>query len=97
MQAIITKYHGPTDAHGSRITATSASGLRVTVGYDDALSSQAAHRQAAEALQKKLKWSGRLIGGGLKDGYAFVVLPSSCKCPAGSLDGARRRRKQGKR
>ena len=94
MQSIMTKYHGATNAHGSRITATSASGLHVTVPYDDELSNLAAHRRAADALLKKLNWSGRLIGGATKDGYAFVFMPPSCKCPAGSLDGARRRRRK---
>lgn len=78
MQAIITKFIGPTDTRGARIKATASSGS-VTVGYPYELSGQECHRFAADALCEKLGgrpagWdSSRLIGGGLPDGtYCFV-------------------------
>jgi hypothetical protein len=55
MQAIITKYLGPTNTKGSRIKATCAA-ASVTLGYDSALNSDGNHRAAAEALCKKLGW-----------------------------------------
>ena len=76
MQAINTKYLGPTNSRGSRIKATCAAGS-VTIGYPHELSGQAAHRKAAEALVSKLGWIdphyGGLLGGQLANGdYAFV-------------------------
>ena len=35
MQAITTKYHGATDRKGSRMSATTASGKRIYLAYDD--------------------------------------------------------------
>jgi len=55
MQAIITKYLGPTNVRGSRIKATCAAGS-LTVSYDDALGSDGNHRAVAEALCVKLGW-----------------------------------------
>lgn len=74
-QAIVTKYLGPTNARGSRVKATCQAGS-VTLSWDDALDSEANHHAAAQALARKLGWSGRLIGGGLPDGtgnaYVFA-------------------------
>lgn len=76
MQAIITKYHGPTDRRGSRVSATAAAG-RVYLAWDDALNSEANHAAAAVALAEKMGWLGagygRLVSGGLPDGsFAHV-------------------------
>lgn len=71
-QAISTKYLGPTNTRGSRIKASSGSGVSVTVPYDHGLDSFANHQAAAEALCKKLKWTGTLVGGGTVGGYCFV-------------------------
>ena len=73
MQAIYTKYLGPTNARGSRIKATIASGESVTIGYPhDKHEGAEAHAQAALALCQRLTWSGELIAGALHDGYVFV-------------------------
>jgi len=73
MRAIITKYHGPTNTRGSRITADAGDGVRLTIPYPYELSGEAVHRKAAEALCEKMKWEGKLVAGGLpKGGYAFV-------------------------
>jgi hypothetical protein len=71
MVAIETRYHGPTDYRGARITAT-ANGNRVTVSYPYELSGEDCHRVAAEALCAKMKWPWKLIGGGTNKGYVFV-------------------------
>jgi hypothetical protein len=49
MQAITTKYFGPTNARGSRIKATAERGS-ITVPYDHSLTNQANHVAAAQAL-----------------------------------------------
>jgi hypothetical protein len=76
MQAIITKYFGPTNSRGSRIKATCASGS-VTISYPHELLGQACHRAAADALVQKMGWTGShyggLLGGQLPSGeYVFV-------------------------
>lgn len=77
MQAIVTKYLGPTNRRGARVKATSASGQSVTIPYSSELPDELAHRQAAEALCRKLKWDNvqKLVSGGLKSGFAFVFCP----------------------
>ena len=76
MQAIQTKYLGPTNSRGARIKATCAAGS-ATISYPHELSGQASHRKAAEALVNKLGWVdpyyGGLLGGQLSNGdYCFV-------------------------
>ena len=62
MQAIKTKYLGPTDHRGSRLKAT-ASGGSVTIPWDYELDTEGNHRYAALALCDKLQWRGRMISG----------------------------------
>jgi hypothetical protein len=72
MQAIQTRYFGPTNSRGARIKATAAAGS-VTISYPYELSGQETHQAAAQALAKKFNWRGDLIGGQLANGdYAFV-------------------------
>ncbi len=74
-QAIVTKYHGPTNTRGSRISASAGAG-RVFVGYNHRLNQEQNHAAAARALADKLAWSGELAQGGMPDssGYAFVFI-----------------------
>ena len=75
MQAIETKYLPATNTRGSRIKATSASGLSVTVPYPHELSGMECHWEAARALVAKLGWgAGEYVAGGTKGGYVFVAL-----------------------
>lgn len=73
MQAIVTKFHGPTDFRGSRITARAAAG-RVTLPWRYHLDIAGNHTAAAEALARKLGWDGHWVAGGLpsEDGFVFV-------------------------
>lgn len=73
-QSSITRYFGPTDRKGSRVAAISASGHRLTLHWDDALSTDENHTAAALQLAQKLGWSGNWHGGalGTGDGYCFV-------------------------
>ncbi len=71
MQAITTKFIGPTNSRGARIKATSGGGHTLTVPYtyEDGHRS---HAQAALQLARKLGWEGTLIEGGTKEGMVFV-------------------------
>ncbi len=66
-QAISTKYLGPTDHRGSRVSAR-CQACSLTVAWDDALDVTENHTAAAKALATKLQWVGRWIGGALPDG-----------------------------
>jgi hypothetical protein len=80
MQAILTKYLGPTNFRGARIKASAQAGS-VTVPWDYELNVEKNHQQAAEALCEKLGWrrptdfrySRALVSGALpNDDYAHV-------------------------
>lgn len=73
-QSIVTRYHGPTNSRGSRVSAVSASGHRVTLHWDSALNTDENHTAAALQMAQKLGWSGDWHGGalGTGDGYCFV-------------------------
>lgn len=73
VQAIVTKFIGPTNHRGSRIKATAAAGS-VTVSYNHALNIEANHAKAAEALANKFEWAGTWYQGGMPGdrGYCFV-------------------------
>ena len=64
MQAIITKFHGPTNVRGSRVSDTAEAG-RVMLGWDHALNADDNHKAAAKALADKFKWDGDYVGGHL--------------------------------
>jgi hypothetical protein len=53
------------NTRGSRIIASDEDGNRVTVEYDDRLSSSQNHDSAVIALCKKMRWEGHLVSGGL--------------------------------
>jgi hypothetical protein len=86
MQAIKTKYIGPTDFKGSRVKAE-CDALTIVVEWDDALDTEANHIAAAKQLCQRLAarnekaygknsgdgWLRPFLTGGLKnDGYAHV-------------------------
>lgn len=73
MQAIQTRYFGPSNVRGSRIKAWADAGS-ITIPYPHELSGQACHRKAAQALADKFGWKGAYLGGQLPNGdYAFVA------------------------
>jgi hypothetical protein len=78
-QAIVTKYHGPTNYKGSRISARADAG-RIVVPYDHALNIGENHAAAAQVLAERLGWTvtegyAALAGGALPGnaGYCFVM------------------------
>lgn len=77
MQAIETKYLGPTNSRGSRVKATCEAGS-VVIEWDDALDSPENHDNAVRQLIARLDWASAARGdwyrGGLKGsrGYVYV-------------------------
>lgn len=72
LQAIVTKYIGPTNTRGSRVKATAAAGS-ITLGWDNRYNAEVNHALACAALVKKLGWEGKWYQGGLANGdYCFV-------------------------
>jgi len=58
MQAIVTKYLGPTNCRGGRVVAWCEAG-RIVVGWNHAIGIPENHEGAARALVKKLGWDDR--------------------------------------
>lgn len=75
MQAIVTRYIGPTDTKGARIKATAYAGS-VTIPWSAELDIYENHYKAAMCLAFKFAWEGKLVGGSMPDdkGYAFVFI-----------------------
>ena len=65
MQAITTKYMGPTNHRPSRIKATSCGGKTITNAYDGELSTEANHQAAAISLLDSIGWRQEMVGGTL--------------------------------
>lgn len=75
MVAIHTKYLGPTNSRGSRYKAYSTKDRKtVTVGAQDALSSEENHHAAARAYCKLYDWHGVLAHGGTDTGNVYVFI-----------------------
>ena len=72
MKAITTRYHGPTDTKGARISATDGDGNRVSIPYPHHLDTIAAHQLAAKKLIHKQWWWGQYVTGWAAGGYVHV-------------------------
>lgn len=72
MQAIRTKYYGPSNVRGSRIQA-SCEGKTIYVPYNHALNSDANHRAACEELLRVMEWVfSDMVGGTHGDAMYWV-------------------------
>jgi hypothetical protein len=58
MQAIVVKYLGPTNRHGSRYKATAQAGSK-TIEADQRLNGEDNARNACYALRDKLGWTAK--------------------------------------
>lgn len=80
MQAITTKYHGPTNTKGSRMTARALAGS-VTMGYDHSIGIQENHELVARKLADKFGWlngpRGTLVSGQTHSGDYVHVFTGS--------------------
>ncbi len=72
MQTIRTKYVGPSNTRGSRIIATTTSGIRKVYPYDHRMNSEGNHTGAAWRLAESLGWKGSYQGGHTDKGMVFV-------------------------
>lgn len=72
MKTIETRYIGPSNYRGARISATDCGDHHVYVPYPQELSGAEAHWPAAQKLARQLGWKGTMIAGGTKAGYVFV-------------------------
>jgi hypothetical protein len=80
MQTITTKYLGATNHRGSRIKATTSSGISKTVSYDDELNAIPNHKRAVHKLNEQLNWSGEMVQGSPNDSgdsYIWVFIDGS--------------------
>lgn len=84
LQAIETKYHGPTNFRGSRHSARAEAG-RILVSCPSELNVVECHAYAARKLAEKLGWQGRWHMGGTKAGYVFVCVPEWATDDNGTL------------
>lgn len=73
MQAIETKFLGPTNTKGARIKASAQAGS-VTIPFDYGSWVEHAHDQALRALVAKLGWWGVWARGGTADGTGNVYV-----------------------
>jgi hypothetical protein len=80
MQAIVTKYIGPSNTKGSRVKAT-CQAQSIFLHWDDTLNSDQNHSVAAQTLAAKLGWYGHWVGGGLPDGTMAWVETSLADRP----------------
>lgn len=72
MQAILTKYHGPTNTKGSRISAE-CEVKKIFCPYNHALDIQENHCAAAKELASRLNW--------LADAFLVTgTLPNNDRC-----------------
>lgn len=71
-KAITTRYAGPTNTRGSRISATAQAG-RIYVAYDYALNAEENHARAAKAYAHKWQWTGEWRGGAAPDFYCWIL------------------------
>jgi hypothetical protein len=82
LQAITTKFIGPSNVRGSRVKAVAAAGY-VVLNWDPAMNSDDNHTAAAKALATKFNWTGRWYGGSLPDGKGNCYV-----CTDSKHDGA---------
>lgn len=71
MKAIVTKFHGPTNTKGSRISAEAEGCPRIYRPKDYGSSNP--HRDVAEEYRDLQGWKGRLIEGSLPKGDCVFV------------------------
>lgn len=78
MTAILTKTLGYTNTKPRRIKAYT-NGVSLTISWEACdptgdKTTEQVHHFAATQLCKKYGWKGKLIGGGTREGFAFVFV-----------------------
>ena len=77
MQTITTKYLSATNTTGTRIKATSSSGISMTRAYEYAMSGEENHEEVAMALAERLEWDYDFAVGDTPTGFVFVPVDHS--------------------
>jgi hypothetical protein len=72
MKAIMTKYHGPTNTRGSRVSASDLDHNKITLSWDDSLDHDENHDAAAIALCRKMEINSGLVRGRSQTGNVYV-------------------------
>ena len=78
VRVLITRYHGPTNTRGPRVSARVPSGRRVTLGWDYASSIEENHDRVATKLAAILGWDPPTMAGNLpgdESDRVYVVAP----------------------
>lgn len=74
--AILTKFLGPTNTLPCRMKAWTCNGQSLIISKyvieHDCDNEYDVHLKTARKLADKMKWKGSLVGGGTKEGMAFV-------------------------
>ena len=82
MQAIVTKYLGPTNFRGSRVKAACEAGT-ITMSWHSNLDTDDNHEKAARTLLHKLGWDDRsdIVGGTMPRNCShhncYVLIPKA--------------------
>ena len=73
-ESITTKYHGPSNVKGARVSATSSSGsgMRVYLAWDHAADTNTNHKLAAARLAEKMNWHGTWAVGYAPGGRGYM-------------------------
>ena len=74
MQAIETKFHGPTNTKGARISATTTAGHKKYFGWDHSLNVEQNHIEACKAMLDHMGWDfdQKMTGAPTEHGYVFA-------------------------
>jgi len=73
MKAIKTKFHGPTNSNGSRISADDGEGNKIITSYDHGLSFDGNHRESMLMLCEKMSWPYCVECGWYKNNCYWVI------------------------
>lgn len=77
MQTITTRYAGPTNHRGSRVSARTTAGRRLVRAWDYQLSADGNHNRAAHELATQLRWKGVWVAGTLSNERSVYVCISA--------------------
>lgn len=73
MHTIKTRYLGATNVRGARIKATDIDRNTITTPYDASKTRERNYVLAALAFCKKMKWTGYIMPGYIRDGMIFTL------------------------
>lgn len=76
VRILVTRYHGPTNTRGSRVSARVPSGRRLTLSWDYSMGTEANHERVACELAEIMGWDPPTMAGNLPGpDRVYVVAP----------------------